>query len=278
MLLAFDVGNTNIVAGVYDGDRLVQFWRMQTSQTKSADEYGIMLTELFKLENLKTKDVEAVIIASVVPSMLYTLQHLSRKYFNKNALVVGPGIKTGLIIKYDNPRQLGADRIVNSVAALAKYPGPLIVIDYGTATTFCALSDKNEYLGGAIVPGIKIGADALVSRTAALPRIEIESPGKAICRNTTDGMQAGVVYSNVGMTEYIVARMKKEMTECIDSGKKITVVATGGLSTLIAAETDCIDIVDKGLTLTGLQILYEKNKHLAGKAKCNIDQNDEGVY
>lgn len=278
MLLAFDVGNTNIVAGVYDGDKLVQFWRMQTSQTKSADEYGIMLTELFKLEKLKTKDVEAVIIASVVPSMLYTLQHLSRKYFNKNALVVGPGIKTGLVVKYDNPRQLGADRIVNSVAALSKYPGPLVVIDYGTATTFCALSDKNEYLGGAIVPGIKISADALVSRTAALPRIEIESPGKVICRNTTDGMQAGVVYSNVGMTEYIVSKMKKEISEYTGSDKKVTVVATGGLANLIADETDCIDIVDKGLTLTGLQILYEKNKNLAGKAKCKIDQNDEGVY
>ena len=278
MLLAFDVGNTNIVAGVYNGEELVQFWRMQTSETKSADEYGIMLKSLFEAEKLRTEDVDAIIIASVVPSMLYTLQHLSRKYFNLTALVVGPGIKTGLVVKYDNPKQLGADRIVNSVAALAKYPAPLIVIDYGTATTFCALSDKNEYLGGAIVPGIKIGAQALVARTAALPRIEIESPGKIICRNTIDGMQAGVVYSNVGMTEYMVARMKKEIAEYTGCTKPVTVIATGGLSGLIDDETDCIDFVDKGLTLTGLQILYEKNKHLSGKTKLKIDENDEGVY
>ena len=279
MLLAFDVGNTNIVAGVFENGELLQFWRMQTSQTKSADEYGIMITSMFEREGLKITDVKDIIIASVAPSMLYTLQHLARKYFDKTAIIVGPGIKTGLIVKYDNPKQLGADRIVNSVGALAKYPAPLIIIDYGTATTFCAVSDKSEYLGGAIMPGIKIGAEALVQRTAALPRIEIESPGKVICRNTVDGMQAGIVYSNVGMTEYVVARMKKEIAEYTGCDKPVTVIATGGLSTLIASETDCIDVVDKELTMHGLQVLFEKNKHLSGNQKNKkFDEEDEGVY
>ncbi|MBR3296271.1 MAG: type III pantothenate kinase [Firmicutes bacterium] len=280
MLLAFDVGNTNIVAGVYEGDRLVQFWRMETSQTKSADEYGITLIELFQNEGISTKDVENIIIATVVPSMIYTLQHLSRKYFGTTALVVGPGIKTGLIVKYDNPKQLGADRIVNSVAALAKYKAPLIIIDYGTATTFCAVTDKAEYLGGAIAPGIKVESDALFERTAQLPKVEIEAPGKTICRNTIEGIQAGIVYGNMGMTEYIVRQMKKEIADYTGKEQPVTVIATGGLSQMMADGVDCIDYVDKGLTLTGLQILFEKNKQLAANAKNKGARKlqDEGVY
>ncbi len=280
MLLAFDVGNTNIVAGVYEGDRLVQFWRMETSQTKSADEYGITLIELFQNEGISTKDVENIIISTVVPSMIYTLQHLSRKYFGTTALVVGPGIKTGLIVKYDNPKQLGADRIVNSVAALAKYKAPLIIIDYGTATTFCAVTDKAEYLGGAIAPGIKVESDALFERTAQLPKVEIEAPGKTICRNTIEGIQAGIVYGNMGMTEYIVRQMKKEIADYTGKEQPVTVIATGGLSQMMADGVDCIDYVDKGLTLTGLQILFEKNKQLAANAKNKGAKKlqDEGVY
>ena len=181
MLLAFDVGNTNIVLGVFKDGVLIQNWRLETDNNKSADEYGMIVNQLFKYEGLDIKDVKDVIISTVVPSVLYTLQHLSMKYFNKRALVIGPGIKTGLTIKYDNPKQVGADRIVNAVAGLAKYGGPLIIIDFGTATTFCAINEKNEYLGGTIAPGIKIASDALFENTAKLPKVELEEPGQVIC-------------------------------------------------------------------------------------------------
>lgn len=272
MLLAFDVGNTNIVLGVYDGDRLVENWRMETDKNKSADEYGMTINQLFAYAGLSTKDVDDVIIATVVPSILYTLQHLSQKYFHSKAIVVGPGIKTGLIVKYDNPKQLGADRIVNAVAALHKYPGPLIVIDFGTATTLCAVSEKSEYLGGVIVPGIKISSDALFEKTAKLPRVELEAPGHVLCRNTIEGIQAGVVYGNMGMTERIVAMMKQEIKAYTGCEKEPLVVATGGMASLMASGTDCIDHVDKLLTLTGLQLIYEKNKPAhAKRAKQNAD-------
>ena len=266
MLLAFDVGNTNIVLGVYRGRDLVQYWRMETNHTRSADEYGMFIRQLFDNEGLSMSDINDVIIATVVPSISYTLQHLSQKYFGCRAIIVGPGIRTGLVVKYDNPKTLGADRIVNSVAAAEKYPAPLIVIDYGTATTFCAISDKKEYLGGVIVPGIKISSDALFERTARLPKVEIDTPEHVICRNTVECIQSGVVYGNMGMTEYIVQRMKKEICDYIGEEKKVTVVATGGLSTLMSSGISCIDHVDKLLTLTGLQIIYEKNRqNPAGK-------------
>lgn len=279
MLLAFDVGNTNIVVGIYHEESLLQFWRLETSSGKSADEYGITITQLFEHEGFSTKDVEHVIISTVVPSMIYTLQHLSRKYFNTTAIVVGPGIKTGLVIKYDNPKQLGSDRIVNSVAALSKYPAPLIVVDFGTATTFCAVTENSEYLGGAIAPGIKVSAEALFEKTAQLPKIEIEAPGKAICRNTVEGIQAGIVYGNMGMTEYIVRKMKEEIVRYTGSKKPITVIATGGFSTMIASGVKCIDYVDKSLALTGLKILFDKNRNLAeGKKNMVIKQEDELVH
>ena len=259
MLLAFDVGNTNIVLGVYDGDRLVENWRMETDKNKSADEYGMTINQLFAYAGLSTEDVDDVIIATVVPSILYTLQHLSQKYFHTKAIVVGPGIKTGLIVKYDNPKQLGADRIVNAVAALHKYPGPLIVIDFGTATTLCAVSEKSEYLGGVIVPGIKISSDALFEKTAKLPRVELEAPGHVLCRNTIEGIQAGVVYGNMGMTERIVSMMKQEIKAYTGSDKEPLVIATGGMAKMISRESKTIDKVDNFLTLTGLRVLYERN-------------------
>ncbi len=259
MLLAFDVGNTNIVLGVYKGRELLQNWRLETDKNKSADEYGMMINQLFIYEGLSIKDVTEVIISTVVPSIIYTLQHLSQKYFNTKAIVVGPGVKTGLIVKYDNPKQLGADRIVNAVAALEKYQAPLIVIDFGTATTFCAITDQSEYLGGVIAPGIKISADALFEKTAKLPRVDLEAPGHLLCKNTSEGIQAGVVYGNMGMVEHIITRMKSEICAYTKSDKPITVVATGGLATLIASGISCIDHVDKLLTLTGLQLIYEKN-------------------
>ena len=260
MLLALDVGNTNIVMGLYDGKELKGSWRMETNQKKSADEYAVFIRQLFDTHGFTFKDVDDVIISTVVPSMTYTLQHMCRYYFNCEPMIVGPGIKTGLIIKYDNPKMLGADRIVNSVAAVAKYPAPLIIIDCGTATTFCAVSDKNEYLGGAIAPGLKISSEALFEKTAKLPRVEIETPRKAICHNTTEGMQAGLVFGHIGMAEYIVKRMKDEIHAAYGSDKQITVIGTGGMAYIIKDNSDCIDVLDKMLTLEGLLLIYEKNK------------------
>ena len=260
MLLAFDVGNSNIVLGVFKDGKLITNWRIETDPRKSADEYGMLVNQLFQYEGLKTTDVKDVIISTVVPSVLFTLQHLSMKYFNKRAITVESGVKTGLIVKYDNPKQVGADRIVNAVAAIHKYGGPLIVIDFGTATTFCAITDKAEYLGGTIAPGLKITSDALFEKTSKLPKVELEEPGQTICKNTIQSMQSGLVYGHMGMVDYIVRYMKQELAAICGEDKKITVVATGGLSTLIDGGVDCIDVVDKMLTLEGLEIIYQKNK------------------
>ena len=259
MLLAFDVGNSNIVLGVFKDGELIQNWRLETDNNKSADEYGMVINELFEYEGLDFKDVKDIIISTVVPSVLYILQHLSQKYFNKTAIVIEPGVKTGLMIKYDNPKQVGADRIVNAVAAHAKYGGPVIVIDFGTATTFCAISANAEYLGGAIAPGLKISSEALFEKTAKLPKVELEEPGNVICRNTIESMQSGLVYGHMGMVDYIIKRMKEEMAEYCP-GQDIKVIATGGLSGMIDAGIDSIDYVDKMLTLEGLKLIYEKNK------------------
>lgn len=266
MLMAFDVGNTNIVLGVFDGKNLIQNWRMETDKNKSADEYGMIINELFKFNGIDMKDIDDVIISTVVPSISYTLQHLAIKYFNIRAIEVGPGIKTGMIIKYDNPKQVGADRIVNAVAAFEKYGGPLIVIDFGTATTFCCISENCEYLGGTIAPGIKISSDALFEKTAQLPRVELLGPGHVICRNTIESMQAGLVYGHMGVVEYIVGKMKQDYAEkYATSDKQPLVVATGGLATMVSHGAASIDKVDRLLTLEGLQIIYEKNRNNFGR-------------
>ncbi|MGF6376965.1 type III pantothenate kinase [Clostridiales Family XIII bacterium PM5-7] len=260
MLLAFDVGNTNIVLGVFKDGSLITNWRLETDNNKSADEYGMLINQLFRYEGLEMADIKDVIISSVVPSMLFTLQHLTTKYFQKRAIVIESGVKTGLIVKYDNPKQVGADRIVNAVAAFQKYGGPLIIIDFGTATTFCAVTENMEYLGGSIAPGLKIASEALFEKTSKLPKVELEEPGQSICKNTIQSMQSGLVYGHMGMVDYIVKKMKAELEAISTSGNKVTVVATGGLSTMINAGVDCIDYVDKMLTLEGLEIIYEKNK------------------
>lgn len=258
MLLAFDVGNTNIVIGVFDGEKLIRSWRMKTDKNKTVDEYGMLIHQLFEYDGIDMKSVTDVIISTVVPPVLYTLQHLSRKYFNKKAIVVGPGVKTGMVIKYDNPKQIGSDRIVNAVAAYHKYGGPLIVVDLGTATTFCAISKNGEYLGGTIAPGLKISSEALVEKTAKLPKVEIEEPGKVICKNTIESIQAGLVYGHVGLVEYVVNRMKLELSP--DGTDKVTVIATGGMGNLINDSTNCIDYVERDLTLDGLRLIYKKNR------------------
>ena len=261
MLLAFDVGNTNIVLGVFKDGKLITNWRLETDIRKSADEYGMIVNQLFRYQELCPDDITDVIISTVVPSILYTLQHLSIKYFRRKAIVIGPGIKTGLIIKYDNPKQVGADRIVNAAAAVEKYGGPLIIIDLGTATTFCAVTDKGEYLGGTIAPGLKISSDALFEKTAKLPRVELEEPGHVICKNTSTSMQSGLVYGHMGMIDFIVNKMKEELKAETGAEKDPLVIATGGLATMIDNGIDCIDHVDKLLTLEGLEILYRKNKN-----------------
>ncbi len=258
MLVAFDVGNTNIVIGVFEGEKLIKSWRMKTDKNKTVDEYGMLINQLFTYDGIDIKSVSDVIISTVVPPVLYTLQHLSRKYFNKKAIVVGPGIKTGMIIKYDNPKQVGTDRIVNAVAAFHKYGGPLIIVDTGTATTFCAVSKNGEYLGGTIAPGLKISSEALVEKTAKLPKVEIEEPGKVICKNTIESIQAGLVYGHVGLIEYVVNRMKLELSP--DGKDRVTVVATGGMAGLTAEITSCIDYIERDLTLDGLRLIYKKNR------------------
>ncbi len=262
MLLAFDVGNTNIVMGVFDGEKLVENFRMKTDKDKSADEYGMLIEQLFVHNGLRIEDVSDVIISTVVPSISYTLQHLSIKYFNIRAIDVGPGIKTGMIIKYDNPKQVGADRIVNAVSAFDKYGGPLIVVDIGTATTFCCISDKCEYLGGTIAPGIKISSDALFEKTAKLPRVELLEPGHVVCRNTIESIQSGLVYGHMGVVDFIIRKMKREYSE--HTGKpesSVKVIATGGLATMISKGINTIDHVDRLLTLEGLRIIYDKNRY-----------------
>lgn len=262
MLLAFDIGNSNTVLGIYDGETLKTSWRIETDPNKSADEYGVLVGNLFSFEGIKFSDVDAVIISTVVPSVLYTVQHMSQKYFHVRPIVVESGVKTGLIVKYDNPKQVGADRIVNAVAAYNKYGGPLIIIDFGTATTFCAVSDKAEYFGGSIAPGLKISSEALFMQTSKLPKVELEEPGHTICRNTIQSMQSGLIYGHMGMVEYMVRVMREELEELTGTDKKITVVATGGLATMISSGVECIDVVDRMLTLDGLRIIYGKNKNL----------------
>ncbi|MDD2372506.1 MAG: type III pantothenate kinase [Syntrophomonadaceae bacterium] len=254
MILVFDVGNTNMVIGVYQEDKILTHWRIRTDTLRTCDEYGMMIKALFDYQQIEMKKVKAVVISSVVPSLMLELEGLSHKYFSCRPLVIGPGIKTGLAIKYENPREVGADRVVNAVAAYHKYGGPLIIVDFGTATTFCVVNEQGEYLGGAIAPGIAVASDALVAKAAKLPRVELIKPRSLIGRNTVASMQAGIIYGFVGQVEGIISRMKKE----IEGPCKV--VATGGLARVIAEETDAIEIVDDFLTLEGLRLIYEINR------------------
>jgi type III pantothenate kinase len=254
MLLAIDAGNSNILAGVFKDDRLVYDWRLLTEARKTADEYGIMFQNLFSSANLKPEATEAVIIACVIPPLLGTLEEISRKYFHCDPFVIDAGVKTGITVLYDNPREVGADRIVNAAAGYEKYRKSLIIIDLGTATTFDCISERGEYLGGAIAPGIMISSEALFSRTSKLPRVELVKPERAIGKNTVSSMQAGIIFGYVGLIDGMVNRIKKEM------GGDPMVIATGGLAPVIASESETIDAVDTYLTLEGLRIIYRKNR------------------
>lgn len=258
MILVIDVGNTNIVLGVYKREELIASWRLSTDSKRTADEYGIQVIQLFLQDKLDPADVEGVIISSVVPNIMYSLEHMIKKYFEIDPIIVGPGVKTGINVKYDNPKEVGADRIVNAVAAHELYKGSLIIIDFGTATTFCAVTSRGDYLGGTISPGIKIASEALFERAAKLPRIELIKPSAVIGKNTVSSMQAGIVYGYIGQVDYIVSKMRKEMMELGE--QEPTVIATGGLAKLISEESRFVNKIDPILTLKGLRIIYEKNK------------------
>ncbi|GBF32044.1 pantothenate kinase type III [Desulfocucumis palustris] len=254
MILVFDIGNTNMVLGVYDGEKLVAHWRITTYPQRTDDEYGMLLRSLFDSSCISMQKVRALVISSVVPPLMLSLESMSRKYFGVSPMVVGPGIKTGISIKYENPREVGADRIVNALAGYELYGGPLVIVDFGTATTFCAVSARGEYLGGAIAPGIGISTDALFARAAKLPRVELVKPPTVIGKNTVCSMQSGIIYGFAGQVDAIVGRMKREMQS------DPLVVATGGLAELISRESSTINKVDPLLTLTGLRLIYERNQ------------------
>jgi len=255
MMLAVDIGNTNIVLGVYRGRELLHHFRLSTARQSTVDEYGVLIHNLFHMSGLSFEDIEGVIISSVVPPLVQVIVDMCVQYIGKDPLLVGPGIKTGLNLRYENPREVGADRIVNAVAAIEQYKCPLVVVDFGTATTFDCIDAGANYLGGAIVPGLGISTEALYQRASKLPRIELEVPKKVIGRNTVHAMQAGIIFGYAGQVEGIVRRIKVEM-----NAPQLKVIATGGLASLISGETDCIHEVNPMLTLEGLRIIYDRNK------------------
>ncbi len=266
MLLAIDIGNTNIVLGVFDGSRLKGNWRIATSLAKTSDEYGILALDLFHANGFGADQIHGVILSCVVPPLTPIFTEMSRRYFRFEPMLVDETMDTGLMNRYEPPRDVGADRIVNAVAAFRRYGGPVIIVDFGTATTFCAVNRKGEYLGGAITPGITISSEALFQRASKLPKVELVKPRSVIGRDTVSSMQSGMLYGYAGLGDAMVLRMKKEL------GPKATVIATGGQAQLIVSETKTIDEVQPYLTLEGLYLLYERNRKKSRPNRSSVDK------
>ncbi len=285
MLLVLDVGNTNTVLGVFEPNpigqggvrygRLIAHWRVTTNKTQTVDEYGVLFRNLFAMNGVDVSSVQGTVVSSVVPPLDSTLREVCERYFGMKPLFIEPGVKTGMPVHYDNPAEVGADRIVNSVAAFEKYGGPCIVVDFGTATTFDVVSPKGEYLGGVITPGIGISADALFERTARLPRVDIRKPSRVLATNTVNSLQSGLYYGYIGLIDGILERLIAEL------GGQVTVVATGGLASLMGGGSKYIREVDDLLTLEGLRIIYERNltqvRRRTEHAPANHQGPDEGV-
>lgn len=252
-LLVVDVGNTNTVVGLFDGAKLRAQWRLTTSREQTADEYGILIRNLFALDGIETGGLTGVMIASVVPPLNAVLEEMARKYFHLTPVFLGPGTRTGVAIHYENPHEVGADRIANSVAAFEKYGGPCVVVDFGTAITFDVISEKGDYLGGIIAPGIGVSSEALFARAARLPRVEVREPAHVIGTNTVSSMQAGLFYGAVGLVDGILDRLSAEL------GKPCKVIATGGQASLVSSASKYKPSVDASLTLEGLRIIYERH-------------------
>jgi type III pantothenate kinase len=254
MLLVVDIGNTNTAFGIFLEKKLIENWKIRTERERTSDEYALTLLSLLNSVGIETQEIKSVIISSVVPPLTPVFQNLCQKLFRLKPLVVGPGLKTGMSILYENPSEVGADRVVVAVAAFEKYGGPCVVVDFGTATTFDAISSQGEYLGGAIAPGIQISAEALFLKTAKLPQIEIKKPKKAIGRSTVASMQSGLFFGYVGLISNIIAKIKREL------GGKVKVISTGGFAAQISSEIKSIDANEPHLTLEGLRIIHERNQ------------------
>ncbi len=253
MILTMDIGNTNIKTALFDGEKMASYWRISTNRTMTSDEYGMLICNLFAHNKLDLNYVTGIALSSVVPTINYTIEHMCQTYFGKQPMFVAPGVKTGIHIKYENPRELGSDRIANAVACNEIYGGPCIFIDFGTATSFGAISEKSEFLGGVICPGLKVTADALVERTAKLPRFELVKPPSVIGKTTVTNLQSGILYGHIGMVNYLIRRMKEELN------RDCKVIATGGMAVMVKEGAPEIDVLDGLLTLKGLRLIYEKN-------------------
>lgn len=254
MLVAIDIGNTNITIALFEGNKIVGNYRLTTKLERTSDEYGFMIISFLHASNIHLDQIQDIIIASVVPKIMYSFTNSIKKYFKKEPIIIGPGIKTGISIKIDNPKSLGADRLVDAVGAHNIYGGPCLVVDFGTATTFDIVTEHGEFIGGTTAPGIGISANALSSQAAKLPEVEIKKPKSVIAKNTVDSMQAGIVYGYIGLTEYIIKSIKEEY------GKELKVISTGGLGRIIFNETTLIDIYDPDLSYKGLKIIYDRYK------------------